>query len=77
MGLGNPSSLNAAGTHSGTITGGLTFPLFALTCKSRNSNNLSTNAPVGRSKASMLLCPAPSTQNGLERHTCCSAKNNS
>ena len=48
-------SRKAKGTHSETLVGGAILPLRALICKSRNSTSLSTNAPVGRNRASMLL----------------------
>ena len=64
------NSLSAMGMHSGTRIGGVILPLRAPTCKSKNSISFSTKVPVGLSKASILLCPAPSTQKGLALHGC-------
>ena len=71
------NSLKAIGTHSGTRIGGQIFPRRAPTWRSKNSISFSTKAPVGRSKASMLLCPAPSTQNGFALQGCGRAMNRS
>ena len=71
------NSLSAIGTHSGTRMGGQILPRRAPTCRSRNSINFSTKAPVGLKSASMLLCPAPSTQNGFALQGCGNAMNKS
>ena len=60
--LADSSSRKAVGTQSGTSIGCETIPRRAGICKSRNSMIILTNKPVGLSIASMLLCPAPSTQ---------------
>ena len=49
----------------------------ARTCCSRKSFNLSKKMPSSANRASMLLCPAPSTQKGFARYWIGVAKNSS